>query len=638
MKQRNKKLAKKQKARQRYQRELLRKPEYKREFVRSFPVVFAVFFLISIIVTNLAAASYIKSATNAINNVVSDVDETVTSAQDKYGEIDFNDVVLEGGNVYGPSMDKDDSTNKTLGMIGYKMDLFGMRNGNWENDLFSQIYGVYYVAKAVATKQKESDIYANPLYCTLYNTNGDLVYRQGNEVIQFVSVRKEGDKKTYFFKLDWATIEKMYPGFQKEYWNTTDFMKNGFKDIAVHFEDLYVKGQYVIPKKIEFVEYGSVKVSGAILYEGVDNSVMNDMEEIKGTVIKTYEFTDRDLEGYELYDTSDEDIHVLNPLSLNIVDENNPHCKAYESCSDADMQENIQKVADPNVSEEDTLQFSRYKAKGMQWSLTSNQSLVSVVAIDYDFFRDWKELLVLFYVINFFLTFLVTAIVARIRFVRKCVPYEVDSYRRKTTNAMAHDLKSPLMAISGYAENLVQNPNQEKVEYYAQNIQDTVKDMDQMIANILQLSKLEESKVKLKLEEVSLDALLQKQLEKYKDRLEERDLKVKVTGSATINTDIELMKHLLDNLISNAVKYSKEESEITITISDKELVVANPMMKELQVNPDTLMDAFVKGDNARNNTEGNGLGLSIVKNIADTLGYQVKLQVEGDQFIAKVLM
>lgn len=80
------------------------------------------------------------------------------------------------------------------------------------------------------------------------------------------------------------------------------------------------------------------------------------------------------------------------------------------------------------------------------------------------------------------------------RYMKAKSAYDMKCYRIETTNAMAHDLKTPLTAISGYAENLLSQVQVDKREYYAKAILSNIEYMDQMIHDILELSKSEDGR------------------------------------------------------------------------------------------------------------------------------------------------
>lgn len=213
--------------------------------------------------------------------------------------------------------------------------------------------------------------------------------------------------------------------------------------------------------------------------------------------------------------------------------------------------------------------------------------------------------------------------------------YDTEDFRKELTNTMAHDLKTPLMAASGYAENLLDGTNPDKNTHYAEGILENIRHMDKIISDVLELSKLESGSDILNRTQVSLKALAEDTGKKYCNAAEERNLTVTVTGNAVINADEVLMKRAIENLVSNAVKYAEEGSEIKISISDSRLAVENRFSGADIADADELLKPFVKGDKSRSSKKGSGLGLSIVKNICDMHGFRFKITASGGVFTAE---
>ncbi len=215
-----------------------------------------------------------------------------------------------------------------------------------------------------------------------------------------------------------------------------------------------------------------------------------------------------------------------------------------------------------------------------------------------------------------------------------CVQYEIDEYRRNMTNALAHDLKSPLTAIYGYAENLKNNVHSEKKDYYADAVLENVQYMNEIITNTLDLAKLEIGDKGLKKEKVDITALAEELYTKYKPQAESRDISFKISGSAVINADRKMMVQAMENLISNAVKYTEDGGEINITADAKSFVISNSCGDVK--NTESLVRPFEKADQSRSNRKGSGLGLSIVKNIAMLHKFGFETKAENNIFTAKI--
>ena len=223
-------------------------------------------------------------------------------------------------------------------------------------------------------------------------------------------------------------------------------------------------------------------------------------------------------------------------------------------------------------------------------------------------------------------------------YIRRLARREYVEYQRNLTNAMAHDLKSPIMAISGMAENLKENIHTEKREYYAEQIMTNLESMNRMIEQILGYSKLEyqkdiSNKSKIKLEDIVYDLR-----EQYEDDIAKKNIKVEINGTIEIVADPILTKQLVDNLFRNSILYTDENGIIRIELDKKQLIIRNTYSGKLDTKQArALIEAFAKSED-RKKSGGHGLGLSISLQIAKMHGWEFSVSVEDNEFVAKVSM
>ena len=246
-----------------------------------------------------------------------------------------------------------------------------------------------------------------------------------------------------------------------------------------------------------------------------------------------------------------------------------------------------------------------------------------------------------------FIMMIIAAVIAGFRYLKKKSAYDMYCYRMETTNAMAHDLKTPLAAISGYAENLVEQVHVDKREYYAKSILSNVEYMDKMIHDILELSKSEDARQEINAEEIELAEIVDDEINSLSSIISERELSVSVFGNCKLRTDKKMITSLVDNLISNAVRYAKEKTEITIILADKKTVdasfngngmmIKNTISSPLQKTVEELKKPYVKGDDSRGSRSGSGVGLTIVENVAKKLKCKVVYDVTDEEFSVKVM-
>ena len=215
--------------------------------------------------------------------------------------------------------------------------------------------------------------------------------------------------------------------------------------------------------------------------------------------------------------------------------------------------------------------------------------------------------------------------------------YEIFEYRRKMVDAMAHDLKTPMAAISAYSENLSNNIATEKKEYYAGKVQEKVAQMNKMVNDILEFSKSENQSAVINKADVDIGAVISKIISDNEHVITERSLKVNFdSNNVVVKTDEKIFEQAVSNLINNAVLYSKEGTAIDVTCDAKNITVTNISADKLE-DIKSLKQAFAKGNLARG-SKGTGLGLAIADNNLAMLGYELDIRSEGDKFIATVKM
>ena len=225
---------------------------------------------------------------------------------------------------------------------------------------------------------------------------------------------------------------------------------------------------------------------------------------------------------------------------------------------------------------------------------------------------------------------------AKVSYTRLKAGYDVEDYRRNLMNIMAHDLKSPLMSISGYAENLRDNLHTENQEYYSEAILNNVQYMNGIIESVLSLSKAEQGNVVLKREAFPVSEKLQELVKSQESRLQEKGLKVELAGELVVEADKVLFEQVLYNLLDNAVKYASNNGIIRVMISAEKISFWNLCEADLRAVSDTLCNPFVVGDTNRGGRKGSGLGLAIAKNICELHGFTLELVCEEGSFEAKI--
>ncbi|MBR1823513.1 MAG: HAMP domain-containing histidine kinase [Ruminococcus sp.] len=208
--------------------------------------------------------------------------------------------------------------------------------------------------------------------------------------------------------------------------------------------------------------------------------------------------------------------------------------------------------------------------------------------------------------------------------------YAFEDYQKDLTNNLAHDLKTPLAAIGGYAENLMEMAEDEKQQKYLRSILDNVAYTDSMISKTLELNsgnvkKPEKTKFNMR-------QLAESALEKYRVQLDERGIETAVDSDMDVDTDKDLMTSAVENLVSNAVKYTRNDGEIKIKMNKGEFKITNDVSEKIDTHD--LTKPFVRGDKNRSGRSGSGLGLSIADRSLTACGYILELDCTDTVFTA----
>lgn len=201
----------------------------------------------------------------------------------------------------------------------------------------------------------------------------------------------------------------------------------------------------------------------------------------------------------------------------------------------------------------------------------------------------------------------------------------------------AHDLKNPLNAIKGFSQVLVEeNTWHEDSPGIAKTIYSAATSMLRLIDDILQTSRLEQADIKLKLKRFSPCKAIQTVKEHNEINLsnKEQTLTIQCDPILEIVTDYDKLVEILDNLISNAIKYSHRGKEITIgaQLKGNDSVLFFVRDQGLGMTEEDIRSAFGKftklSARPTENESSTGLGLSIVKSIIDSMGGEIWIESE----------
>ena len=221
---------------------------------------------------------------------------------------------------------------------------------------------------------------------------------------------------------------------------------------------------------------------------------------------------------------------------------------------------------------------------------------------------------------------------------------ELDRQRMAFFNAASHELKTPVTILKGQLSGMLDGVGvyQDRDKYLLRSLQVTGR-MENLVREMLAISRMETGSVAVKQESVDLSALVERQLALDAGLLEQRDQRLasKLTPGVTVTGDPSLLGKAVGNLLSNASLYSPEGAEIRVWCGMQEgspvLTVENTVAHISEEALPHLFEAFYREEGSRNRaTGGSGLGLYLVKMILDRHGAECAIENTADGVRATV--
>lgn len=204
-------------------------------------------------------------------------------------------------------------------------------------------------------------------------------------------------------------------------------------------------------------------------------------------------------------------------------------------------------------------------------------------------------------------------------------------------SVLSHELKSPINAIEGYLKIMQEKQVGDNIDDYKMMIDrsiERIKGMRTLIMDLLDLTKIESGKRMREIESIDLYDVAKMVTDTIEPLAIQRNIKVNLNAKENllINADSYEMEVILNNLVSNAVKYNKENGEVFISIDKSSthytIIVEDTGIGMDEKDKELLFKDFVRIKNAKTkNITGSGLGLSIAKKMIEI--YNGTIQVES---------
>ncbi len=208
-------------------------------------------------------------------------------------------------------------------------------------------------------------------------------------------------------------------------------------------------------------------------------------------------------------------------------------------------------------------------------------------------------------------------------------------------SVLSHELKAPLNAIDGYIKMIKDRQFGDSIDAYDEMLDrsmERIKGMRQLILDLLDLTKIETGKPSQKLESVNIRKIVQIAVDTIRPYAIQKDVDLYINSRDNIEmiADAGEIEIIMNNLISNAVKYNKNSGRVDVFLEKKEgrlkITVTDTGIGLKQDDKEKIFDDFVRiKNNQTREVTGSGLGLSIVKKIVDLYQGTIEVQSEPDK-------
>ena len=198
--------------------------------------------------------------------------------------------------------------------------------------------------------------------------------------------------------------------------------------------------------------------------------------------------------------------------------------------------------------------------------------------------------------------------------------------------AASHDLRQPVHTLSLFSAALGLRPLDSRTQHISENIDAAINALSTQLDALLDVSKLDAKVVEVNLEEVRLDKLVSRLCEEYQDLAAKSDIELvhACPFGATASADPVLLERLARNIITNAIKHNAE-CKVAVTAQlvngSWNLLFMDNGIGISKTEHQNVFDEFYQVDNPeRDRSKGLGLGLSIVKRLADLMALNMKFE------------
>jgi len=216
---------------------------------------------------------------------------------------------------------------------------------------------------------------------------------------------------------------------------------------------------------------------------------------------------------------------------------------------------------------------------------------------------------------------------------------KLEAFRKEFIADVSHELKTPIFAAQGFVHTLLDGAVNDKNvrNKFLKKAAKSLDGLDILVQDLLTLSQIETGDIKMRFEHIDLYKLCVEVVDQFEEKAEKKNIKLKLLAEQhkiSVYADWQRITQVVTNLISNAINYTPDHGEVTITfdVGKKNVVTlisdTGVGIPALHVN--RIFERFYRVDKSRSREKGGtGLGLAIVKHILE--GHNSKAEVESKE-------
>lgn len=215
-----------------------------------------------------------------------------------------------------------------------------------------------------------------------------------------------------------------------------------------------------------------------------------------------------------------------------------------------------------------------------------------------------------------------------------------DKELKETITNISHDIRTPLTSLSGYFQLLIDSDSEEERERYIRIIETRINSLRNLLEDMFVYMKVQNQNYEVQKEKYFINKILRDQLFSYYDDFNNKKIEPEINISDDhlfLYSYPIALDRIINNLISNSLIYGKDYIGISLYESCGyiHIVFENDFENEMDIEIEHVFNRFYKNDKSRT-LNSSGLGLTIVKELVESMGGQISAEIKEEIFSVKI--